>query len=248
MFCVKTYDLATAAHQSRPIVGPDTMVIPVQNGIDVAEHLGANLGTDRILGGLTYVAGRLVEPGRVRQLGLASELVFGEMAGGRTARARELAAFLRQHGVAVALRDDIQRLLWEKFVVICATGGVLAVSRLPFGRVFDSPEATSLLRGVMEVVVQVARCRGVALEEGVIGRLLDYLRHTMAYEARSSQLLDLEAGRPLELDFLNGAAVRLGRESGVPTPLNFAVYAALKPHAAGRGPSPRPSGPHQGRC
>ena len=234
LFGVKTYDLAAAAHQHRHIVGPRTAVIPVQNGIDVAEHLGAILGTDHILGGLTYVAGRLEEPGRVRQLGTASELVFGELAGGTSARAEKLATFLRLHGVPVGLRDDIAHLLWEKFVVICATGGVLAVTRLPFGAVFASPEATQLMRGVMREVVAVAHARGVSLDDDVVERLLDYLRQSMAAGARSSQLTDLEAGRQLELDFLNGAAVRLGHESGVPTPLNFAIYAALKPYAAGR--------------
>ncbi len=246
LFCVKTYDLAAAAYQCRAIVGADTAVIPVQNGIEAAEHLGAILGTEHILGGLTYVAGRLVEPGRVRQRGLARELVFGELEGGHSARAVALAAFLQQHGVPVQLRDDMQRLLWEKFVVICATGGVLAVTRLPFGQVFRSPEATALMRGVMAEVARIAPRRGVPLEAGTEDRLLAFLRSHMADDARSSQLQDLEAGRPLELEFLNGAAVRLGKETGVSTPLNFAIYAALKPHAAGRSPAPGRDGQRAG--
>lgn len=233
LFCVKTYDLAAAAHQYRDLVGQHTAVIPVQNGIDVAEHLGAILGTEHILGGLTYVAGRLLEPGRVRQQGHARELVFGELEGSVTGRVREIADFLAAHGVPVDLHADMRLLLWEKFVVICATSGVLAVTRLPFGKVFACPETTALMRGVMEEVYAVGRRRGVPLSPDLVDRLLEYLQRQMAPEARSSQLTDLEAGRPLELEFLNGTAVRLGRESGVPTPLNYALYAALKPYVGG---------------
>ncbi len=132
----------------------------------------------------------------------------------------------------VEQRDDIRLKLWEKFTVICATGGVLAVARLPFGRVFASPEASALMRGVMEEVA-LARTSGVEMEEGTVVRLFDFLRENMAPEAKSSQLADLEAGRRLELESLNGAAVRLGRELGVETPLNFAIYAGLKPHGDG---------------
>lgn len=233
LFCVKTYDLAAAAHQHRGLVGPETVVIPVQNGIDVAEHLGAILGTDRILGGLTYVAGSLLEPGRVQQRGTARELVFGELSGQLSGRAEEVAEFLAAHGVPVDLRSDITQVLWQKFVVICATAGVLAVTRLPLGPVLACPEAAELMRGVMEEVAAVARRRGVKLDATVVETLLRFLRQTMAPGVRSSQLTDLEAGRPLELEFLNGAAVRLGRESGVPTPLNYALYAALKPYVSG---------------
>jgi len=240
LFCVKTYDLAQAAHQCRALVGSETAVIPVQNGIDVAEHLGAVLGTEHIMGGLTYVASRLVAPGHVRQLGQARALVFGELSGEPTPRAQRVAEYLCGHGLTAQPQPDMPRLLWEKFVVICGTGGVLAVTRLPFGRLFRSPEATELMRGVMLEAAAVARCHGAPIDEAAVDRLLAYLRNTMAPGARSSQLLDLESGRRLELDFLNGAAVRLGRECGVATPLNSAVYAALKPHAAGRDRDPDP--------
>jgi len=233
LFCVKAYDLEAAARQCRPLVGPETAVIPVQNGIDIAERLEGVFGPGRVLGGLTYVAARIETPGIVVQQGAAEALIFGELEGGTSPRANRLERFLQGSGLPAELRADIRLELWEKFVVICATGGVLALLRLPFGPVFASPEAVALLRGVTEEVAAIARACGVDLAADAVARLLEYLRANMDAAARSSQLGDLEAGRRLELEFLNGTAVRLGRRLGVPTPLNFAIYAALKPYAEG---------------
>ena len=233
LFCVKAYDLAAAARLSAPLVGPETTVIPVQNGIDIAERLEEMLGKGRILGGMTYVGGRIEAPGVVVQGGPMGELIFGELAGGMSERTEGIAGFLRGSGIEVELLSDIHSRLWEKFTVICATGGVLAVVRLPFGAVFASPEASELMRGVMGEVESLARASGAGLAEGTAARLFDFLKANMDPEGRSSQLQDLEAGRRLELEFLNGTAVRLGLELDVPTPLNFAIYAALKPHVDG---------------
>lgn len=233
LFCVKAYDLEEAARQCRSLVGPNAAVIPVQNGIDVPERLEGILGEGRVLGGMTYVAGKIEAPGVVAQRGTSGELIFGELGGGTSGRAERILDFFRQAGLPAELRTDIRVRLWEKFIVICATGGVLALLRMPFGAVFASPEASELLRGVMGEVAQIARASGVDLPEGTVERLYDFLRAKMAPVAKSSQLQDLEAGRRLELEFLNGTAVRLGRELGVPTPLNFAIYAALKPYVDG---------------
>lgn len=233
LFCVKTYDLEAAARQCRGLVGPETAVIPVQNGIDTAERLEGILGEGRILGGLTYVAGQIEAPGVVVQRGAAGALVFGELEGGVSPRAEGIRDFFQTHGMPAEMRTDIRLKLWEKFTVICATGGVLAAARLPFGGVFAGTETSALMRGVMAEVAALARASGVGMEGGTVDRLFDFLRENMAPQAKSSQLVDLEAGRRLELESLNGAAVRLGRELGVPTPLNFALYAVLKPYEAG---------------
>ena len=233
LFCVKGYDLEAGARLSAPLVGPETTVIPVQNGIDIVERLEGIFGEGRVLGGMTYVGGKIEAPGVVAQGGPMGELIFGELAGGTSERAERIADFLRGSGIGVELLSDIRSRLWEKFTVICATGGVLAVARLPFGAVFASPEASELMRGVMGEVENLARASNAGLAEGTAERLFDFLKANMDPEGRSSQLQDLEAGRRLELEFLNGTAVRLGRELGVPTPLNFAIYAALKPHVDG---------------
>ena len=233
LFCVKAYDLEPAALQCRPLVGAQTAVVPVQNGIDIAERLERILGGGRILGGLTYVAGYIESPGVVVQQGRSGELIFGELQGGTSERTSRLLAFFRSAGLPAELCPDIRRKLWEKFIVVCATGGVLALTRLPFGPVFASAETSGLMKGVMEEVARLARAGGVGLPEGIVDRLFEELKGKMAPQAKSSQLRDLEEGRRLELEFLNGTAVRLGKERGVPTPLNFAVYAALTPYRDG---------------
>ena len=123
--------------------------------------------------------------------------------------------------------------LWEKFVAICASAGVLAVLRLPLGAAFETPECGELLLGVMREVEALSHATGIGLDEGIADRQFAYFRDKVAPSTRSSQLNDLLNGRRLELEYLNGAAVRLGVELGVPTPLNRFCYAALKPYLDG---------------
>ena len=163
LFCVKAYDLEAAARLGAPLVDSGTAVIPVQNGIDIAERLEEILGKGRLLGGMTYVGGRIEAPGVVAQGGPMGELIIGELAGGVSERVEGIADFLRDSGLSVELLSDIRSRLWEKFTVICATGGVLAVTRLPFGGVFASPEASELMRGVMGEVESLARASHVEL-------------------------------------------------------------------------------------
>ena len=237
LFCVKAYDLELAARQCLPVVGPDTVVLPVQNGIDAAERLAAVLGPRPVLGGLTYVASRITSPGLVVQQGRAGALVFGELDGVVTPRGQAVEQFLSRHGVTGELRADIGVRLWEKYMVVCATGGVLALRRQPFGLVLASTEARQMMSEVMAEVAAVAVASGVPLPGDAVPRLLAYLERHMAPEARSSQLSDLQAGRRLELEYLNGTAVRLGRRLGVPTPANGVIYQALKPFVGGAPPS-----------
>ncbi len=236
LFCVKAYDIETAAAQCVSAVGPGTVVIPVQNGMDAAERLAAVLGHGAVLGGLTYVASRIESPGVVVQQGRAGTLMFGERCGGFSVRGAAVRDFLGAHGVGTELCADIRVRLWEKYVVVCATGGVLAVRREPFGPALASGEARGLMVAIMGEVAALATASGVPLAPDVVPRLIAYLERHMAPEARSSQLSDLQAGRRLELEHLNGAAVRLGRVLGVPTPANQAVYDALKPFANGAPP------------
>jgi 2-dehydropantoate 2-reductase len=238
LFCVKAYDVETAAAQCVSVVGPRTAVVPVQNGMDAAERLAAVLGQDVVLGGLTYVASRIESPGVVVQQGRAGTLMFGERRGGLSARGAAVRDFLGDHGVGAELCADIRVRLWEKYVVVCATGGVLAVRREPFGPALASGEARAFMVAIMAEVAALAAASGVPLTPDVVPRLMAYLEHHMAPEARSSQLSDLQAGRRLELEHLNGAAVRLGHALGVPTPANQAVYDALKPFVDGVSPRP----------
>ncbi|MFA6107993.1 MAG: 2-dehydropantoate 2-reductase [Candidatus Latescibacterota bacterium] len=237
LFCVKAYDLEPAARQCLPAVNDRTVVVPVQNGIDAAERLAGVFGQRPVLGGLTYVASRIESPGVVVQQGRSGSLVFGELDNGPSARGREVLAFLEEHGVAGEFCPDVVRRLWEKFIVVCATGGVLAMRREPFGPVLASAEAREQMTRVMHEVAAVAAASGIPLGPGIVPELLAYLERQMAPEARSSQLSDLQAGRRLELEHLNGAAIRLGRRFGVPTPANQEIYDALRPYVDGARPA-----------
>jgi 2-dehydropantoate 2-reductase len=233
LFCVKTYDLEAAAEQARPLLGGDTLLIPVQNGIEVPDQLARLLGEEHVLGGLTYVASSIESPGTVVQRSKTGELIFGELKGGKSPRAERVQRAMRQAGLDAILDVDIRRKMWEKFIVICATGGVLALLRQPFGPVFASPEASQLLRETMSEVYTIARANGLELPNETVDRIFEFLKENMNPLAKSSMCRDLLAGRRLELEYLNGAAVRLGRELGVDTPINFVIYTALKPYAMG---------------
>jgi 2-dehydropantoate 2-reductase len=233
LFCVKTYDIETAAEQSRPLFGENTLLIPVQNGIEVPDQLAQLLGEGHVLGGLTYVGGSIEAPGVVAQRGKTGEIIFGELGGGKSPRTERVLKALRQARLDATLVADIRRRMWEKFIVICATGGVLALLRQPFGPIFASPEASQLMRGTMEEVYALARASGIDLGNETVDRLFEFLKTNVNPAAQSSTLQDLLAGRRLELEHLNGAAVRLGRKLGVGTPINFVIYAALKPYVRG---------------
>jgi 2-dehydropantoate 2-reductase len=232
LFCVKAYDTDTAAELIRPLVGPQTMVLPVQNGIDHPERLARLVGEGPIVGGVALITAAIEAPGVIAQTAGRGKIVLGELAGGTSVRTDRLRRLCEQAGIAAELRFDIWTALWEKFIFICAFGGVTALARLPIGTIRASTDGTALLRGVMEEVSAVARVRGVSLPDDSVERGMTLVRSFEPW-AHGSLYHDLAAGRRLELETLNGTVVRLGREHGVPTPFNFVIYAALQPYAAG---------------
>jgi 2-dehydropantoate 2-reductase len=239
-FCVKTYDLDDAARQAIPLVGADTMALPIQNGVEAPERLAAILGREHVLGGVGRAGGTLVAPGRVEQKSDRATVVLGELDGGTSARAERLGQVLRDAGIDARVHPDVLVDLWDKFVQACAIFGLDTLLRLPDATYLRHPETAELFRGLMREVYTVGRARGIRLPENTVERLWDTLSKMYAANPNmhSSMYFDILAGRRLEIDAANGTVVRLGRETGVPTPLNFAIYAALKPFAQGRPASP----------
>lgn len=233
LFCVKTYDTDAAVELSRSLVGPATVVLPLQNGIDAAERLERVLGREHVIGGVALITSSVTAPGTVTQTGGAGKIILGELAGGGSARTERLQQTFERAGIPAQVHPDIQIAIWEKFVFICAFGGITALTRLPIGPILASEACRELFEGVMREVAQVARARGVAVPGDSVERALT-LAASFEPWARGSLYHDLESGRRLELDALNGTVVRLARESGCATPFNFAVYAALQPYADGR--------------
>jgi 2-dehydropantoate 2-reductase len=233
LFCVKTYDTDTAAERIRPIVGPETMLLSLQNGVDNEERLGRIFGERAVLGAVAYVVSAIAAPGVIEQTAGPGKIVFGELTGGTSPRAERLLQVFQAAGIAAELRTDVQVAIWEKFLFICAYSGITALTRLPIGPVLDCPESLELFQGLLREVEVVARAAGVALPAGCSDQALVTARG-MGPGGRSSLYFDLAAGHRMELEALNGVIVRLSRQYGVPAPLNFAVYAALKPYADGQ--------------
>lgn len=231
LFCVKSFDTRTAAEALSPALGPDTGVVSLQNGVDNEEILDEVLGRGRALGGAAFVFATIESPGLIAHT-LLGRIVFGELDGRVSPRAMRLRDALAAAGVPVEISADIRRVLWEKYLLISAQAGTTALARSPIGVIRETPETWRMYRRIVEELAAVARAAGVTLAEGVVDTIMKGAAG-LAPTAYSSLHHDLVHGRRLELDALHGHAVRLGERLGVPTPTVFAVYAALKPHAAG---------------
>jgi len=236
--CVKAYDLEAAARQMAPLVGPQTLIVPIQNGVDAAERIAAQVGADHVLGGLCLGGATLEAPGVVAQKTTRVRLLIGELHGDISPRIDALGRELSGSGIDAEVSPNIRVMLWEKFVGMCGTHSLTALMRLPVSALFADPETSALVRGLMEEAEQVARATGVTLPEDTARQAFESYRKRGAADpsAYASIYHDLVAGRRLEVGHTNGAVVRLGRRGGIATPLNFAVYAALRPWEDGRPP------------
>ena len=234
LFTVKLWSTEEAGRQLVPLVGRDTAVISLQNGVDANPVLAGIVGREHLMGGLCYIAATLDRPGSVQHSGQMARLVFGELGGRRTRRAE---AFLEactraKAGFDAELSNDIDRAIWEKFVFIVGLSGVTTLARRPIGPLRSDPDTRALLLDVMREAVAVGRAKGVALDADFADDRLAFM-DTLPAQMTSSMHNDLERGNRLEVGWLSGAVARLGKEAGVPTPANRAVYAALKAYAGG---------------
>lgn len=238
LFCVKTYDTEAAAALIRPVVGPDTIILSVQNGIDNDERIARVVGLGTAICAAAQVNAHVKEPGVVGQTAGAGRLIFGADAGNLGQRNEQLYKHCKDAGIAAELQPDVKAVLWSKFVFICGFSGVTALTRLTIGPILGCQETTEMFRGTMAEVMAVAASEGVTLSGGVSDQAL-MMAGRLEPWALGSMAHDLALGRRLELESLNGTVVRLGRAKGVPTPFNFAIYAALKPFADGPPREPR---------
>jgi 2-dehydropantoate 2-reductase len=232
LFCVKTYDTRAASQGLHLLIGPETVLLPIQNGIDAAEQLSREVGAQHLIGGVAYVTSQIESPGVIAQTAGSGSIELGELAGGQSERTQRVQQVLRHAGISAQLPDDIRVTLWEKFLFICAFSGVTALTRLPLGQVFAYQETRDLLKAVMKEGEELARARGIALPADIVERSYATLKASEP-EAMGSMAFDLLAGRRLEIEALNGTMVRLGKERGMSLPFNYAIYAALKPYANG---------------
>lgn len=228
LFAVKTYDLEAAAAIAYPLFGPKTAALPLLNGLDAAERLSAVLGAERVLAGLTHISTRIAEPGVIRQVSTVRRITFGEQDGQITPRAEHIRDALLSSGIEVILTPAVHTALWEKFIFIASISGVCCLARQPMGPILDTPESRQLFVDALREVEAVGRARQVALPPDIVDRTVE-LSMGFAPETKPSLLVDLEAGRRLELEAMSGTVVRYGHAAGVSTPIHRVVYAALRP-------------------
>lgn len=225
---VKAWQVPEAAHAMRPMIGPDTFVVPLQNGVEAPEQLAAVLGRDRVLGGLARVLSFIVEPGRVRHLGGPAEIVFGELDHRPSERAHQLREVLFRAGFVATIPPDIHVALWEKFLFIAPLGGLGALTRAPVGVLRSTSETRRLLEQGMREILGVGHGCGIPLPLDAIARTMATV-DSLPSDATISMQRDIAAGRPSELDAWNGAVVRLGRKVDRSTPLHDFLYGCLLP-------------------
>jgi 2-dehydropantoate 2-reductase len=229
LFTVKSYDTTDAAARLGPLLGDQTAVISLQNGIDNEDRIAAVIGKDHVVGGAAYILGAVREPGVVDAAGPRS-IVIGELSGPTSERIRAIRDVGASGGLEVGLADDIRVALWEKYTLLVAFSAMTGTVRLPIGAIRAAPAARAMLRALMTEVWMVGRAAGVALADGLVDQEMDRLL-SQHDGATTSLYHDLVTGHRMELEALQGAAIRIGREHAVPTPNLDAAYAILQPWA-----------------
>ena len=228
---VKLWDTAAAADAIKPMLGPGTTVLSLQNGVECNEILGQALGRDRIFGGVAFIGSSIAAPGVIRHVGSMQRVVVGERTGATSPRVTALHGVMVDAGITAEISDDIERTIWEKFVFLVGLSATTTLMRRPLGPILEDPERRAVLLEAMRETADVGRSSGVDLPPDFAeDRLLFFDRLPPALT--SSMHHDLERGNKLEVGWLSGAVVRYGRDLGVPTPVNRTIYAALKDHAA----------------
>jgi 2-dehydropantoate 2-reductase len=233
LFTVKLYDAEAASRLLPPLIGPDTAVIPLQNGVEGADIVARQAGTAHTAGGTVYVAAVIAEPGVIHHSAL-DHLIFGELAGGRSARLERLLETCRPAGFQATLSEHVQVDIWTKFIRLAVFSGMTTVTRCPIGPIVADAELFAMIKTGCREAMAVARAKGVAVPESVIDEV-DQAFRALPPHMKSSMLEDLERGRRLEVPWLSGAVVRIGREVGVETPTHRFIAAVLNPHVHGAG-------------
>ncbi len=229
VFGVKSYDTEAAAERIRPMLGPMTTILCVQNGVDTEEKLATIFGERAVLPAVVHIFSAISAPGVIAQTGGPRKITFGEADGSITPRVERIFEVFTKAEINCERSTRIMADLWEKLLFIAAIGGMTALTRLPIGEIRSCPESRAMLRAVMEEVASVARAKRIPIAAGAVEQAMQFT-DSLAPGSRASLYHDLAAGKWLELDALAGAIVRFAEETGVVTPMNRAIYAALKPH------------------
>ncbi|HXX83110.1 MAG TPA: 2-dehydropantoate 2-reductase [Casimicrobiaceae bacterium] len=230
---VKSYHTRDAIERAAALLGPQTMVMSLQNGMGHEDILGEVVGRERVLGGKTYLGGVLLAPGHVIAGLKGKETIVGELDGPRSDRVHRVAAAFNQAGLTTLVSDNIRGTIWDKLLINVATGALAGITRLTYGALYRVPEVKACALAAIAEGIAVAKAEGVALSyvdpEGPWIKAAEGL----PAEFKTSMLQSLEKGTKTEIDFINGAVVRGGARCGIPTPVNQALVACIKGIEAG---------------
>lgn len=232
LFTVKLYDVEASAARLQPLIGPDTVVITLQNGVEAVDMAARHVGADHVAGGVAYIVAVVDEPGHVRHT-TADRLVFGEADGWMSERLRRVQEAGRKAGFTADLTVSIELELWIKFVRLSTWSGITSATRSSMGVIRQHPALLAMMDAMLGEAMAVGRARGITFPDGLVEGTRQMVQNFPA-GSRSSMLDDLERGRRLELPWLSGAVARMGEERGVPTPTHAFVNAILLPHQDGR--------------
>jgi 2-dehydropantoate 2-reductase len=225
---VKAWQVPEVAQAMRPLIGPETLVVPLQNGVEAPAQLAEALGPEHVLGGLAKIFSFVVEPGLIRHIGGPASVTFGELDNRQSERTERLCAAFNRAGVIAEIHPDIHVALWEKFLFVVPFGGVGAVTRAPIGILRSLPETRQMLEQGMREISNIAHENKIPLAEDVVAKAMAFI-DDQPPGGTSSMQRDIIDGRPSELEAWTGAVVRLGQQVGVTTPLHIFLYHSLLP-------------------
>jgi 2-dehydropantoate 2-reductase len=239
MFCVKLWDVESAAQQIAPQLGKDTLVIPFQNGVVSHRILQRVLGAERVAGGVAHIPSTIKAPGVIAHGGGFARLRVGMFDQRRDPRLDAFAQAGKDAGIDVEVVENIDRTLWEKFVFLSAFSGVTAASRQTVGPVRSDPHLRAALEAAMRETLALAQAYGAGVDAGYVDRQMQFV-DTMPPTTPSSQLNDLIAGNRLEAPWLSGGVAQMSRDKGLAAPVHATLYAVLRPYVNGASAAARP--------
>lgn len=232
MFCVKLWDVESAGERIKPLIGPDTAVITFQNGIDAPERLVPILGAGAVMGGVAQISATIAESGVIRQTGTFMRLVFGELGGGKSARGEAFLALCKAAGFDASHSPAILTEIWMKFIILATNSAFTAATRTPIGKLREDPDIMEQWDLATREVIALGKACGIALPDDAADKAMAFSKQAPP-AMMASMAHDLIRGGRIELPWLSGKVVALGRERGVPTPVHAVLNAVLKPHANG---------------
>ncbi|MFH1186397.1 MAG: 2-dehydropantoate 2-reductase [Chloroflexota bacterium] len=228
LFCTKTYRTDEAALAAKALVGAETTVLSLQNGVDAVERIGPVLGPEHMIAGATWLSSAVAAPGIINQVSDFRRVVIGELDGGVTPRLQAVHDAFKETGASMEISDSILSVLWAKLIFISAAAGFGSVTRLPMAAYRGVPETRGLITALMHETSAVAAAHKINLDPDVVEKSLAFMDKA-GPTIKASMQVDVEAGRPSELEALIGVIGRMGRERGVPTPVADMIYGSLLP-------------------